>query len=236
MLEYAKYMTPHMGKSATSADKVGKYVKRPGEVCGKIRVVKGWFEIGQEVSRLTGHFAETHEQHSGDVVPSPEMFKTGGSFSRMSQLYRDLELLSKRINETIEKVDPIFFKALTELHKRATAKHASLAAWKNVDPLLFEGRELLFNQHSGRHRDSQDPKLAYAGLFAAGNFTSGGRLFFPQLNLWVRLLPGDFVLLRGRVLEHEIEAWEKGQRISIPHFTHTSLWRDCELEDIVDVL
>ena len=87
-----------------------------------------------------------------------------------------------------------------------------------MDPLLSEGRELLLNRISGRHRDSQDPKLAYAGLYAAGNFTSGGHLFFPQLNLRVHLLPGDFVLLRGRVLEHQIEAWEGGQRISIPHF------------------
>jgi hypothetical protein len=132
-------------------------------------------------------------------------------------------------------VDPIFFDALTQLHQHATAKHASLAAWTSVDSLLLEGRELLLNRISGRHRDHQDPKLAYAGLFAAGNFKSGGHIFFPQLNLQVRLLPGDFVLLRGRVLEHEIEAWEGGQRISIPHFTHTSLWRDCGLERLVDL-
>lgn len=39
-----------MGKLVTSDEKVGKYVKRPGEVCGEIRLVKGWFGIGQEVS------------------------------------------------------------------------------------------------------------------------------------------------------------------------------------------
>ena len=49
MLDYTKYVPPHMGKSATSADKVGKYVDRPGEVCGEVRLVKGWFAIGGEV-------------------------------------------------------------------------------------------------------------------------------------------------------------------------------------------
>ena len=44
-----KYCPPHMGKLATSDDKAGKYVKRLGEVCGEIRLVKGWFRIGQEV-------------------------------------------------------------------------------------------------------------------------------------------------------------------------------------------
>jgi hypothetical protein len=237
-LDYTKYVEPHTGKSKTSADKAGKYVSRPGEVFGEIRLVKGWFGIGQEVSTELNEqtLNKTHEQHKGEVVPSPETFKKGGAFSHTAKLYRELELLSKRINEAIERADPAFFQALSELHKRATAKHAGLAAWTSVDPLLFEGRELLFNRISGRHRDHLDPKLAYAGLFAAGNFTSGGYIHFPQLNLRVRLLPGDFVLIRGRVLEHEIEAWEGGQRISIPHFTHTSLWRDCGLADLVDVL
>ena len=93
-------------------------------------------------------------------------------------------------------MDPIFFDALSKLHIQATAKHASLAAWTSVDPLLFEGRQLLFNRISGLHWDKLDPKLAYAGLYAAGNFTSGGHVYFPQLNLRVRLLPGDFVLIR----------------------------------------
>ena len=48
-LEYATLCKPHTGKSATSADKAGKYIECPGEVSGEIRVVKGWFAIGQEV-------------------------------------------------------------------------------------------------------------------------------------------------------------------------------------------
>jgi hypothetical protein len=152
-----------------------------------------------------------------------------------------MDLLSRKINETIKHVDPLFFDALSRLrqecvgHRPGTGKHPSLTAWTAVDPCLFEGRELLFNRISGLHRDSQDPKLAYAGLYAAGDFKSGGHVSLPQLNLRVRLLPGDFILIRGRVLEHEIEAWEGGQRISVPHFTHTSLWRDCGLVDLVDL-
>jgi hypothetical protein len=174
-------------------------------------------------------------KHKGQVVPSPETFKSGGAFARTSQLYRELELLSKKVNEAIRLIDPVFFDALMQLQEVATGKHASLAAWTSVDPLLFEGRELLFNRISGRHRDKQDPKLGYAGLYAAGNFKTGGQIFFPELRLRVRLLPGDFVLVRGRVLVHEVEGFGGGQRISIPHFTHTSLWRDCGLAHLVDL-
>lgn len=189
------------------------------------------------VNSLTFCFflSDPHVKHMGDVVPSPESFKMGGAFTRTAKLYRQFDLLSKKINDTIQHVDPVFFDALKQLNKKATAKHASLAAWKSVDPLLLEGWELLLNRISAWHRDSQDPRLAYAGLYAAGDFKMGGYLHFPQLKLKVRLLPGDFVLLRGRVLEHEIEAWEGGQSISIPHFTHTSLWRDCGLDHLVDL-
>jgi hypothetical protein len=169
------------------------------------------------------------------LVPSADCLKSGGVFAKTAELYQKLNLLSKMVNKTILVVDPKFFAALTELHKVAIAKHPSLAAWASVDSLLLEGCELLFNRCSGRHWDNQDPRLAYAGLYAAGNFTSGGCLYFPQLNLHIRLLPGDFVLLCGRVLEHEIEAWEGGQGVSIPHFTHTSLWRNCGLENLVDL-
>ena len=150
-------------------------------------------------------------------------------------LYQKLDLLSRKVNEAIRSADPIFFDALTQLSKVSKEKHSSLAVWDSVNPLLLEGRELLFNRLSGSHFDSQDPIKAYAGLYAAGNFNKGGHLFFRQLNVRVRLLPGDFVLLRGRVLAHEIEEWEGSQRISIPHFTHTSLWRDCGLSHLVDL-
>jgi hypothetical protein len=39
------------------------------------------------------------------------------------------------------------------------------------------------------------------------------------------LEPGDIILIRGRVVPHLIEPWTDGQRIAIPHFTHSSLWR-----------
>ena len=168
------------------------------------------------------------------VVPSADCLTKGGAFTRTADLYREFDVLSKKINETISLVDPTFFSALCQLSQVSKAKHSVLAVWASVDPLLMEGRELLFNRQSGIHRDSQDPPLAYAGLYAAGNFTAGGSLYFRQLNLRVRLLPGDFILLRGRVLEHEIESWEGGQCISIPHFTHTSLWRNCHLDHLVE--
>jgi len=54
-LEYAGINKPHIGKTATSDDKVGVFVDRPGEIMEELRVVRGWFGIGQGVS---GDFTE----------------------------------------------------------------------------------------------------------------------------------------------------------------------------------
>lgn len=51
--DYASVVKPHMGLSSTSADKVGCYIERPGELKGEIRLVRGWYAIGQEVSGIT---------------------------------------------------------------------------------------------------------------------------------------------------------------------------------------
>ena len=146
---------------------------------------------------------------------------------------RKLEILSLKVNECIKIADPKFFEDLEEFHKVGCEKYACLDGWK--DPLLMEGREVLFNRISGNHLDGQDPRLGYAGLYSCGTFTSGGWIYFRQLKLKIRLLPGDFILIRGRVLEHEILEFDGGQRISIPHFTHTSLWRDLGMADRVDL-
>jgi hypothetical protein len=93
-----------------------------------------------------------------------------------------------------------------------------------LDPLIYEGRELLWNRSSGLHTDSQDPPLGWAILAAFGDFTDGV-IELPNLGLKIRYGPGDVVAIRGKVIPHEVPDTYKGQRISIPHFTHSTTWR-----------
>jgi hypothetical protein len=57
-------------------------------------------------------------------------------------------------------------------------------ALKAIDPLLLEGREILFNRQSGIHTNSNDPHLGWAILVALGDFV-GGDIYLKQLNLRV---------------------------------------------------
>lgn len=161
--------------------------------------------------------------------------KNGGSLAKACEFYKEMVPVSKCINEVTRVADPTFHEQQTRLRDKVEELYPVTKAMNAVDPLLMEGREILMNRRSGLHRDSTDPHKAWAGLLAAGDFTSGGQLLVPELNLRLRLLPGDFVMVRGRALYHAVEDWDGGQRICIPHFTHTSLWRQCGMGDEVTV-
>lgn len=168
------------------------------------------------------------------LVPSSDTIASGKTLAASCTMFRTMEHLSTRVNEVTRIADPIFYDNLLRLREAVQKKHALAEAFNAIDSLAYEGREILFNRMSGIHNDSQDPPLAYAGLKVAGDFTSGGQLEVPELNLRLRMLPGDFSLIRGRVLKHGILPWEGGQRICVPHFTHTSLWRSVNMAHLVD--
>jgi hypothetical protein len=42
------------------------------------------------------------------------------------------------------------------------------------------------------------------------------------------------IAIRGRVVKHEILPFSGTHRISLPHFTHTSIWQAVEMEDKVN--
>lgn len=197
-------------------------------------MVRDWSGGIYFVTSLIFSFQLLYLKGKGVLVPSSDILQTGRAFSQTTHFLKKMKGLSERINEAIRLTDPEFHQSLLQLREAALKKHPIFEALNAIDPLLLEGRELLFNRLSGIHRDSLDPILGWAGLYAAGYYTSGGYLYIPPLKLRIRFQPGDFVLIRGRVVEHAIQEWSGGQRISIPHFTHTSLWRDCGLEHLVD--
>ena len=130
---------------------------------------------------------------------------------------------SHRINGLLEHLDPTQYQALQDLRKAVHAKYAFARAVDSIDPLLFEGRAIMWNRQTRLHGDYTDPVRAWVALLVLGKFKKG-HLFVPRLNLRLSYEPGTIVYLRGHILPHEVEAWEDGQRVSIVHFTHQSVW------------
>jgi hypothetical protein len=156
----------------------------------------------------------------------------GKTLMATSDLVRELSLLSHRVNTCIKVGDPIYYSNLLEFRRRHCNTHAAIEAYGTIDPLLMEGRELLYNVRLPTHTDRQDPRRSMAVFTVFGDFT-GGYLLYPSLGFRVRFDAGDVNSLRGRIVHHEVEDFE-GQRISIPHFTHTSCWRSVSMAELVD--
>jgi hypothetical protein len=135
---------------------------------------------------------------------------------------------SHRINCLLEHLDPPQYQALQDLRKAVHAKYAFARALDSIDPLLFEGRAIMWNRQTRLHGDYTDPVRAWVALFVLGKFKKG-QLFVPRLNLRLSYEPGTIVYIRGHILPHEVEAWEDGQRVSIVHFTHQSVWDEFDM-------
>lgn len=145
------------------------------------------------------------------------------------KLLDEMALVSTRINYGLSLIDEPHFAAHQALQKAVHEAYPHARALNAVDPLIMEGRAIMWNRQTPLHPDRLDPVQSWAVLLVSGEF-KGGHLFIPKLRLRLRYLPGDMIFLRGCILPHEVESWEGGQRVSIAHFTHQSLWNEFNLE------
>ncbi|KAI6009090.1 hypothetical protein PISMIDRAFT_25248 [Pisolithus microcarpus 441] len=207
---YSTIAKPSMA-SATSTTANGQYIIRDGQTAGMLCLAKYWHSIGQ--SKEDPH-----------PVPARDIVKSGHKFNEFVNYIQKTQLLSHSINRALQVIDPSLHAKLTHLREVVHQKFPAVKVFDDYDPLLFEGREIIFNRQSGPHVDKQDPQLGWVALVALGDFKGD-----------VRLEPSDIIFLRGRVVKHQIKGWDEGQRIIVAHFTHTRLWKEVGLVDQVSI-
>ncbi len=155
------------------------------------------------------------------------MMKTNKSFKGLQLFIKGTNIISQKINDFLSLLDPAFHRGLKNL-KEFTLRFPAVKIFADVDSLLMGGRSLIFNRETPLHFDNRDLLTGWQVIIAGGDFATGGAVHIPKLRLRLRLFPGDMVAIRGRVLDHEIEPWDGGQRISLVHFTHESVWKYVE--------
>lgn len=203
------------------------YMKRKGELVGCIKLVKLWHAIGHTVrifDILYDHSDSVSSAKTEEPTISTDFIKSGSQFSTTTTAVAEMRSLSLLVNVVLEKIDPNQYEALKTLHTKIIQRSPAVRAISSIDPLLMEGRAIMFNRKTPSHTDRLDPLRAWATMITFGNFTEGGECYIERLRLRIRYLPGDAIIIRGRILAHEVEEWGPGQRISIAHFTHSSLW------------
>ena len=222
-----------MGRSAklkiSSVDLRGRnaaksYVKQDGELVGCIKLVRLWHAIGHTVRPMVLLHGISDASQTAAPTVSTDFIKSGSQLSMTTTTLAEMKTLSLLINAILEKIDQKQFEALNNLHTIICQCYPVVTALSSIDPLLMEGRAIMFNRKTPSHTDRLDPVLSWATMITFGNFSTGGECYIKRLKLHIRYLPGDAIIIRGRILAHEVEEWGLGQHISIAHFTHTALW------------
>ena len=183
-------------------------------------------------SYLLIYYQSTHERKNAEgVKPVGEFFQDGDGMNATCLITRKLAEVSAGVNAVLKYGDPDHFREASLLREKLREAIPSYNNLSTEDLLIYEGRQFLYNCHTAQHTDRQDPPKSYAVLAGFGSFR-GGHFRFPTLGLRARMGPGDAIALRGRVVPHEVEEWEGGQRISVPHFTHSSMWRCMSMDSV----
>jgi hypothetical protein len=127
------------------------------------------------------------------------------------------------MNAALSFIDPDAHRAHLKLREELVKTYPHARGRAVIDPSLFLGRSVIYNRQTPNHFDRRDPITGWTPLVVFGRFT-GGSLHIRRLGIRMSFLPGTCIWIRGRVLAHEVEVFEGGQRVSIAHFCHQSVW------------
>ncbi|KAF8220967.1 hypothetical protein L208DRAFT_1382457 [Tricholoma matsutake] len=167
------------------------------EVRGIIKLVNVWHAIG-------------HRKEDPTILQ--DFIWTSMQFGASVKAVSGMAVLSNGINAILEYVDKVQYDSLCCLMEAMSKDNPMVKMMLSIDPLVMEGCAIMYNHQTPEHSDTKDPLPAWAVMITFGKFVVGGC---------------DVIVIRGRLLPHEVEEWGLGQRISIAHFTHKSLWKQC---------
>lgn len=86
-------------------------------------------------------------------------------------------------------MDPTHHEQVAALRKYVEELYAFTRTLGALDPLLYEGHEVLLNVSADEHTDRHDPRKSWVIIATLGNH-QGGHLFIRHLNLRIRMEPG----------------------------------------------
>ncbi|KAJ7605255.1 hypothetical protein DFH06DRAFT_1348819 [Mycena polygramma] len=151
-----------------------------GQLAGIFKLVKIWHPVGHP--------------HANPTI-ARDMIKSGRTFAASLSLIEQMRFISARVNAMLQAVDPVNFAQLQSLRTEAERINYFLQILNKADPLVMEGREIMWNRQTGLHKDGSDPARSWAVLVVFGPFT-GGALSIPCLGLRMRYTDGTMIMAR----------------------------------------
>lgn len=173
---------------------------------------------------ITPYFLLILLKHTAPIISAAQL-KTSSGFSACEKLVDEFRLVSHRLNAVLQHLDPPAFESHKALREAICREHPVAKAQLAIDPYLGLGRSVIFNRQTPNHIDRRDPAHGWTPIMAMGTEFEGGVMRVRALALRMWFGGGACVYIRGGVLHHEIEEFSGGQRVSIAHFCHASVWK-----------
>ena len=97
---------------------------------------------------------------------------------------------------------------------------ASNGQVKTKDPIkwpsIYSAVDIIINQETPPHRDVNGAPSLLDLVVSLGSHNAVFQI--SDLNAVFAYPPGTMIFLAGKILEHKVPKWEKGERISLAHY------------------
>ena len=147
-------------------------------------------------------------------------------FRDVSDLVYGLDELNETINIIFQTLSPNSFTSHQKL-RAALFKHPWSKMMAAIDPCVLPGRSFAWNRAMGSHYDTRGPRFDWTPIVAV-EAPEGAYVVFHSLKEVLFFETGSILFLRGSEISHSIlgGAWQHvpGQRVTITHFSHESVW------------
>ncbi|KAG8725463.1 hypothetical protein FRC09_017601 [Ceratobasidium sp. 395] len=168
----------------------------------------------------------------GDLKPSApsvnggytSVTKSATTFNEIQTHHQDTREYNTLVNYCFYRLLRPGFWAYMRMSNKIWSGIPGAKAIATHDPSLSTGKAVIYSRHTPLHFDNKEAPEGWSPLVIMGTCKTG-MLSVPRLGIKFPYVPGHLVLLRGRLLDHEVIEWDgKDIRICVAHFTHVDEW------------
>ncbi|KAG8792518.1 hypothetical protein FRC12_005888 [Ceratobasidium sp. 428] len=188
-----------------------------GRPVGCVNFTHCWRGLGGKKGDLKPSASSVNGGNTG-VTKSATTFNSIQGHHQKSRKYNTL------VNMAIYRLHEPGFWAYLRMSTTIRKRLPAAAAIATHDPAFSTGKSVIYSRNTPLHFDNKEAPEGWSPLIVMGTCKTG-MLSIPRLGIKFPYLPGHLVLLRGRLLDHEVIEWDgKDIRICIAHFTHVDEW------------
>ncbi|KAG8796214.1 hypothetical protein FRC12_002593 [Ceratobasidium sp. 428] len=193
------------------------YSFEKGRAVGCIHLTHAWRGLGGK---------------KGDLKPSApsvnggytSVTKSATTFNEIQTHHQDTREYNTLVNYCFYRLLRPGFWAYMRMSNKIWSGIPGAKAIATHDPSLSTGKAVIYSRHTPLHFDNKEAPEGWSPLVIMGTCKTG-MLSVPRLGIKFPYVPGHLVLLRGRLLDHEVIEWDgKDIRICVAHFTHVDEW------------